>query len=92
MPDTMILDQAVLQLYFAHRVALLYKMDIIQPNTNRILPNINQVIYILDTIWTPNIIILTQADLQIFCSQGPLWAKFEKGNSSVKYSQNFMKN
>ena len=45
--------------------------EIIQPNIYRILPNVNQVIYTLDTIYMPNIMILAQA----VCSQGPLWIK-----------------
>ena len=36
------------------------KRDIIQPNINRILPKVNQVIYTLDTIYEPNIMILAQ--------------------------------
>ena len=39
------------------------------------LPNVNQVIYTPDTICVPNIMILAQAVLQIFCSQGPKWVK-----------------
>ena len=33
----------------------------------RILPKVNQVIYALDTICVPNIMILAQAVLQLFC-------------------------
>ena len=36
---------------------------------------INQVIYSLDTIYEPNIVILAESVLQILCSHGPLWAK-----------------
>ena len=35
----------------------------------RILPKVNEVIYILDTIYDPNIMTLAQAVLEIFCSQ-----------------------
>ena len=35
----------------------------------------NQIIYTLDTICLPNIKILAQAVLQIFCSQDPLCVK-----------------
>ena len=35
----------------------------------RILPKVNQVIYILDTICVPNIMTKTQAVLEIFCSK-----------------------
>ena len=46
-----------------------------QPNINRILPKVNQVIYTFDTICVSNIMILAQAFLQILCWQGPLWVK-----------------
>ena len=39
----------------------------IQLNNYRILLKVNQVIYTLDTICEPNIMILAQANLQIFC-------------------------
>ena len=61
---------------------------------DRILPKVNRVIYTLGTIYMPNIMILAQGVLQIFCSQGPLRVKYlslKKGNDSVKYSENFMK-
>ena len=66
------------------------KRRIIQSNVYKILPKVNQAIYNSDTICMPNIIILAQAVLHIFCSQGPLWVKCssEKGNNSVKYWQN----
>ena len=51
------------------------KREIIQSNICRILPKVNQVIYKLDTICTPNTTTLAQAVLQIFCSHGPLWVK-----------------
>ena len=52
-----------------------WKREIIQPNIHRILPKLNQVIYTLDTVCLPDIMILAQAVLQIFCLQGPLWFK-----------------
>ena len=52
-----------------------WKREIIQPNMHRILPNLNHVIYTLDTICLPNSMILGQVVLQIFCSQGRLWVK-----------------
>ena len=52
-----------------------WKREIIQPNIDRILPKVNQVIYTLDTICMPNIMIHPQAVHQICCSQGPLWVK-----------------
>ena len=41
----------------------------------RLMLNVNQVIYILDIICMPNIMIKAQGVLQIFCWQGPLWVK-----------------
>ena len=52
------------------------KREISQPNVYRILPKLNQVIYTLDTICMPKIMIIAQALLQVFCWQGPLWVKF----------------
>ena len=43
------------------------KRDIIQSNTYRKLPKVNQVIHTLDTIYLPNIMILARAILQRFC-------------------------
>ena len=43
------------------------KREIIQSNIYRILPKVIQVSYTLDTICEPNIIILSQAVLKIFC-------------------------
>ena len=43
------------------------KRDIIQSNIYRNLPNVNQVIYTVGTICVPNIMILAQMLLQIFC-------------------------
>ena len=56
-------------------------------------PKVNQVIYTLDTICMVNIMILAQAVLHVFCSQGPLWVKCRSvmGNNSVKCSQNVLK-
>ena len=48
------------------------KREIIQLNIYRILPNVNQVIYSLGAICEPNVMILAQAVLEIFCSHGPL--------------------
>ena len=47
-------------------------------NSGKYLKNfakVNQVMYMLDTNCEPNIMILAQAVLEIFCSQGPLWVK-----------------
>ena len=51
------------------------KRAIIQSNIHRILPKVYQVIYTLDTICEPNIMVLAQALLEIFCSQGPLFVE-----------------
>ena len=51
------------------------KREIIQSNSYRILLIVIQVIYTLDTTCEPNVMILAQEVLQIFCSQGPLWVK-----------------
>ena len=48
------------------------KRVIIQSHIYRNLPNINQVIYTIDTICVPNIMILPQMLLQIFCWQGSI--------------------
>ena len=48
------------------------KREIIQSNIHRILPKVNQVMNMLDAICEPNIVILAQVVLEIFCSQGPL--------------------
>ena len=80
MPDITFLSQTVLQIFSSQ--GLLYytkcqsqKREIIQSNIYRILPHVNQVIYSFGTICEPNIMILAQAVLEIFCSQGPLWVK-----------------
>ena len=70
MLDNMILAQDILftrMLYYTKCRSR--KREIIQSNIYRILPKVNQVIYTLDTICEPNIIVLTQAVLQIFCSK-----------------------
>ena len=96
-PNIMILTQAVLQIFcWQSSIGLQCikrKREIIQPNIHRISWKINQVIYTLDTILVSNIMILAQAVLLIFCWQGPSWVKCasEKGNNSLKYSQNLMK-
>ena len=48
------------------------KREIIQPNIYRILPKVNQVIYTMATIYMPNIMILAQDVIQIFCPQGSI--------------------
>ena len=48
------------------------KREIIQPNIYRILPKVNQVIYTMDTVYMPIIMILAHAVIQIFCWQGSI--------------------
>ena len=69
------------------------KRGIIQSNIYRNLPKINQVIFTIDTICVPNIMILAQMFLQIFCWQGSIGLQWmsEKGDNSAKYLQNFAK-
>ena len=59
------------------------KREITQPNIYRILSNVNQVIYTLDTICMPNFMILSQVVLQIFCWQGPLCVKCLSRKSEI---------
>ena len=75
MSNIMILAQAVLQIFYSQghftiQKCKSQKREIIQSNIYRILTNVNQVIYIMDTICEPDIMILAQAVLEIFCSQG----------------------
>ena len=69
------------------------KREIIQSWIYRILPKANQVIYTLDIICDANIMTLTQAVLEIFCSQASFGynEKIEKGDNSVMDLQNFTK-
>ena len=67
MPDIMILAQAVV---YIQNVTLEKGGNSV--NIYRILPKVNQIIYTLDTISEPNIMILAQAVLQIFCSEGSI--------------------
>ena len=69
------------------------KRGIIQSNIYRNLQKVNQVIYTLDTVYVPNIMILAQMFLQIFCWQGSigLQCMSQKGDNSAKYLQNFAK-
>ena len=69
------------------------KRAIIQKNIHRMLPKVNQVIYTLDTICEPNIMILAQAALDILFTRSFICSisKSEKGHNSVYFSQNFMK-
>ena len=50
-------------------------LNILKPNNYRMLPNLNQVIYISGTIGKSNIMILAQAVLQLICSQCPSCVK-----------------
>ena len=71
---SMILAQVVLEIFCSQgllRVKCLSpKREIIQSNFDRILRNVNQVIYIMYSNCMPDIMILAHGVLQIFCSQG----------------------
>ena len=73
MPNIMTLAQAVLQIFCSQGPLwikyLSLKSRIIQSNFDRILWKVNQVIYIVYPICLPDIMVLAQAVLQIFCSQ-----------------------
>ena len=70
-PNIMFLAQVVLQIFcWQGSIGLQMKSwnrEIIQSNIDKILSKLNQAIYTLDTICEPNIMILAQAVLQIFC-------------------------
>ena len=99
--DIMILAQAVLQLFCSQGPLwvkwLNLKWGIIQPNIDRILWKVNQVINIMYPNCMPDIMILAQEGLHIFCSQGCFtmqnnkMPKSEKGDNSVKYYRIFPK-
>ena len=60
--------------------------DIILPNTDRILPKVNQIIYTLETTCMLNIMILAQVVIQILWSQGSLWVKCLSLKRGIIYS------
>ena len=74
-PDTMILAQVVLQI-FCWQIALLYKMPVGKGDQSvKYIQNfakIKQVIYTLNTICEPNIMVLAWAVLKIFCWHGSI--------------------
>ena len=57
--------------------------EIIHSNIFGILPKVNQVISILDTICEPNIMILAQAVFEIFCSQGTIGLQWKVGKKKT---------
>ena len=73
-PNIMILAQMVFQIFCWQGPLwikyLRLKRGIIQSNIHRILWKVNQVIYIMNPNYMPDIMILAQAILQIFCWQG----------------------
>ena len=75
-PKIMTLAQAVLEIFCLTSVHwfIMGKTEkvIIQSWIWRILPKVNQVIYILDIICDQNIMTLAQAVLEIFCSQASI--------------------
>ena len=70
MANIMILAQRVLQIFCSQGPLWVKCRRIIQSNIERILWKVNQVIYIMYPNCMPDIMILAQAVLQIFCSQG----------------------
>ena len=98
MPNIKTLAQVVLQIFCSQDPlwvqCLSLKRGIIQSNFDRILCEVNQVTYIMCPNCMPDIMILAQGVLQIFCSQGCFSKqneKSEKGDNSVTYLQNFAK-
>ena len=99
MPHIMILAQAILYIFCWQDCVIVQnasrKREIIQANVNWILPEVNQVICILDKTYEPNIMILAQVVLQILCWQECFMkqnAKVRKGRwLTAKYQQNFAK-
>ena len=75
-PNIMILAHAVLQVFcWQGSIGLQCisrKRELIQPNIYRILSKVNQIIYTLDKICVPNIMVLAQAVLWIFCWHGSI--------------------
>ena len=73
MTDIMILALAVFQIFMSKGCFTIQngKVDIIQPNIYRILPEVKQVIYTSNTNCMPDII--AQGVIQILPSQGVLW-------------------
>ena len=71
MPKIMTIAQVVLQVFCPVWVKFLrMKREIIQSNIHQILWKVNQVICIMYSSYMPGIMSLTQAVLQLFCSQG----------------------
>ena len=55
----------------------------IQPNIYRILSKVNQVIYTTATVYLPNIMILAQAVIQIFCLRGSIGLQCISGKREI---------
>ena len=70
-------------MFLYYRKCQCLKREKIQSNIYRILPKVNQVIYTLDTICEPNIMILAQAVLQIFSSQGSIGLQWESWKRAI---------
>ena len=88
LPDIMIQAQMLLQIFCSQGCFTIQnasqKRGIIQPNIYRILLKVNQVMYTLDPIYMPNIMILAQAVLQIFCSQCSIRLQCKSRKNSQK--------
>ena len=91
MPNNMTLAQAVLQIFCSKGPiwvkCLSLKRGIIWSKFDRTLWKINQVTYIMYSNYMPNIMILAQAVLQIFCSQGCFSTQNYKVRKGRQFSQ-----
>ena len=90
MSNIRILPKAVLQIFCSQGCSytncLFPKRGVTQPKIYGISSKFNQFIYTLVCTYMPNIRILVEAVLQIFCSQGCSYTKclcLKKGNNSI---------
>ena len=82
MPNIMILTQKVLQIFcsqccFTTQNAKVGKGGSLSQIFTEFCQKANQIIYTLDTICEPKIMILAQAVLGLFCSQGSIGLQWE---------------
>ena len=93
MLNIMILAQAVLQIFCSQDPLLVKCLSLkrgISQSILTILFKVNQMIYIMYLNCMPDIMILAQVVLQIFCSQGCITTQNDKVRK-VKYLENFAK-
>ena len=84
MPDIMILADILFTRLLYYTKCQSRKREIIQSNSFGILPKVNQVIYTLDTICEPNIMIIALAVHERFCSQGYIGLQWASGKNVEK--------